>query len=372
MPTIINLPPNGLESSYNITADSSRDGYEGVSVGLFESSIAAPDLWSPRDDFPPTETMNIQQRSNLSFSFTVLNQGPWTLQMPIANTIFQNGKSATLFAQRWIKKDQADGLICVEETNLPEQMISISKETGITDDILELHLHTRLRPITSPRVVSAAIGNIIRQIEVDDGHAQPASQELENAINKQIQSGHLQRDKVDVWALLRPPFSMSSDVHLGDKFDLQAAIASGAQLLKVLSGGGGWGEKQGLLALDPDSHYGGQVSPAYNDDEVFADIVKVGETVTFLVNDSVPLNNSNEVVAGEHLSSDTRDIALQDQLLEFGCLPSTMDVMPTPETGLNSSDIRGPHILINQYFGILSENGMSLTVRFFTIPLHRR
>ncbi|KAL9129009.1 MAG: hypothetical protein Q9217_002443 [Psora testacea] len=372
IPTSSDLHSEDLVDYHTITAHQNHNGYQGISVGTFDSYIAAPDLWSHRNVSSKWDNMDIQQPSTLSFSITGVNQVSRLLQVPIANTIFQNGMPATLFAQRWIMEGKAGDLICIEEAHLRRQTIHMTRRPDIADNQLDFNLHTKLRPITPARTVTAAIGNVISKVEVDKDQERPASQELESTINDQIRNGKLERDKVEVWALLRPQNNSSPDPSSSNLIDLQAAIASGARLLKVLSGGGGWGEKQGLLAVDPDSGYDSRASHIYTEDKdaaierggIFADIVKPGDTITFLVNDVAFAMRSIKAVESERQLPRTRKFALRKQLLDFGCLPSTMDAMPTPKNGENSSTRPSPHMLIKKYFGILSERGMSLKSTF--------
>ena len=353
-----------------LTAPKDHRGYHGVAVGIFDSSVAAPDLWSRRDVSLQRNNMNRQQCSTLSFSVTGEKQALRSLQIPLANTIFQNGKPATLYAQRWIEEGMDGDLSCVKETDLQQQTIHMTAGSNMAHGESEICLHTELRPITPPRKVSAAIGNIIRKVELREEHQQPASQELEESINDQIKNGQINREKVEVWALLKSHTSPTQDSISNSKINLQEDIYSGARLLKVLSGGGGWGEKQGLLALDPDYDYDSRASPTYTEansnptgrGKMFANIVKPGDTVTFLVNDLALAEHSMSTVNSKAQAFEKRQFTLKDKLMDFGCLPSTMDAMPTQNTGLDSSKLHGLHMLINKYFGILSEHGMSLKV----------
>ena len=112
------------------------------------------------------------------------------------------------------------------------------------------------------------------------------------------------RDHADVWAFITP-----KDVRASFTTISRRAFSKGCQLRKVLSGGGGWGVKQGLLSLDPDADYEYLLTEPQatkstgledlylanhrmtdiQDDEnqskkMFEDIIKPGDTITFFVN----------------------------------------------------------------------------------------
>ncbi|KAK5990348.1 hypothetical protein PT974_08615 [Cladobotryum mycophilum] len=142
--------------------------------------------------------------------------------------------------------------------------------------VADLGLFAPLVPLTSPRAVTESFGNIIRGIEVE-GKSIPASTELEEAVNalhKHSISSGIMSGPVGVWAVVTPYESESSDLaewlengpdpivagqDVEDVKDLTRATAThlrtlyglGGRFYKILSGGGGWGAKKGLLSLDP-------------------------------------------------------------------------------------------------------------------------
>ncbi|KAJ4364885.1 hypothetical protein N0V85_009266 [Neurospora sp. IMI 360204] len=166
----------------------------------------------------------------------------------------------------------------------------------------------QLLPITSPRKIVSGLGNILKQVEID-GESAPASKELEHVIPKLLSmraSSHRPIKKtsdshaVKVWALIipdevyqkyaklqplfdlsmqfppvldlskqfppvfdlsmqfPPPFDLESATTADEKRlagrcskALQGLLVAGCHIREILSGGGGWGAKQGLLSLDP-------------------------------------------------------------------------------------------------------------------------
>lgn len=371
-----------------------ENGSEGISVAVLDSEAAAPDLWSPRKISNERETMTIQQRCTLSFSLPP-NPGVRTqlsdktvsqplverkLQLPVANTLFQNGKTSTLFVQRWnlqISKESTSEHISSKKTWLQQQMVqmgAVFADEGMRFQ-LDHRVHSHLVPITPARTITAAVGNIVRKISGGDASAEaaPASEELERAISTAIQQGQIPAQQAGVWALIRPQkyavLDGAAQLQGTVRDVIQYAILSGGRLHKVLSGGGGWGEKHGLLALDPDSdysHHHRASEPSFGDDqdvelekrEALGEVAKPGDSITFYVyklsSDAHPANlhtpvflNSNQAAAAT---------------LTFGSLPSTMDAMPKVDTTEAEAHPQSELVVEENCFGMLSEQGMSLEV----------
>ncbi|KAK1138526.1 hypothetical protein N8T08_002443 [Aspergillus melleus] len=77
----------------------------------------------------------------------------------------------------------------------------------------------------------------------------PASAELEKELPRYIEDHDILDQRVSVWALIESPDKNGAD---RTPDDLTKAIQAGGKLHHVVSGGGGWGKKQGLLSLDPE------------------------------------------------------------------------------------------------------------------------
>ena len=389
-----------LRGSQAADADASlvlraEDGSEGISVAVLDSQAAAPDLWSLKDMSNERETMTIQQRCTLSFSLPP-NPGIRTqisdksasqplvermIQLPVANTLFQNGRTSTLFAQKWVvsfRTESTSEHISGEKTWLPHQTIHM--DTVFADEgkrlQLDTLLHSRLLPITPARTITAVVGNILCKISRADASAEgaPASEELERAISTAIEQGQISAHHPGVWALVRPQRYAALDRLAESQSNIRDmtgyAVLTGARLRKVLSGGGGWGEKQGLLALDPDSDYSRHYpasGPSFgNEQDVKADkygalgeVARLGDVITFYVCSSPSDANSADLHAPMFWSS-SRGVTAT---LIFGSLPSTMDAMDTTEV----EDDSEPGLIVEENnFGMLSEQGISLEVTRLT------
>jgi len=387
--------PRGDGSSLSLSQLRNPLGYEGISLAALDSLSAAPDLWDAKNVSKETSSMTVQQRCCISFSFLQKNthdptKAPHvlrTVQLPVANTLFKNGKTSTLLAQRWAwDSDAAESARWSrsKQTELPYQTIHMPHEMQDESFKVENHLRSRLKQITPPRVISAAVGNIVLNIHAGKKTEEsvPASLELENAINTQIGAGMIERQHVDVWALIRPrsvPDVAATDDSKALQFDsLEQDGIPGPRLLKVLSGGGGWGEKQGLLALDPDSEYAGstpenlQVFDDARDagetsSPIFEKFVEPGDSVTFFANEPLAPSDFREGVIPTNQRklgmAAVRFVAPQQQkFVDFGSLPSTMDAMPASSDDSAKPAVPSFAIAIIGYFGMLSEQGMSLRV----------
>ena len=385
----------GLRDSHAANVESSpgtEDGLEGISVAVLNSEAAAPDLWCSKDMKIGRETMSVQQRCTLSFSFppnpVVRSQlsdesvsQPLVqrmLQLPVANTIFQNGRQSTLFAQRWnirYSKESTSEHVSSKREWLPQQMIHMG--AVFADEGMRLRpnhfVNSHLVPITPSRTITAAVGNIIGKISKGDtsSEAAPASEELELAINTAIQQGQIPAQQVGVWALIRPRkyAALDSSVQNRSAVDdtIQYAILCGGRLHKVLSGGGGWGEKRGLLALDPDSDYSHRYQPSepsFGDGqdidaekrEILGEVAKPGEIITFYAHK--PPSDADSVNPYTPLRPNSNQDTTAT--LVFGSLPSTMDAMP--ETAISKLEAQSELVVMENHFGMLSGQGMSLEV----------
>ncbi|KAI1364421.1 hypothetical protein F5Y08DRAFT_211731 [Xylaria arbuscula] len=216
--------------------------------------------------------LGLDQTSCVSFLTQPLenNDGKLEVTVPLANTVFQNGRRSTLYATHWDVSQ--DGSI-VHTDSVPQtgqDIITLDNPTNSTLAMIPL------LPLTPPRKIIAGLGNIVRQLEVD-GSATPASKELE-AILPQITEERFQRQPsspgpVGVWCWAIPPhvtntqrfdglklFKAGSsqteeDVIMSSNELFSELLSSGCRLHKILSGGGGWGLKQGLLSLDPETSF---------------------------------------------------------------------------------------------------------------------
>ena len=124
--------------------------------------------------------------------------------------------------------------------------------------------------LTSWRRVAEVSGNIVKRLEGGDTLL-PASRELELAIAQVPPSEH---GHFEVWAEIA-----SKEANLESKSELP----NNTRLIKVVGGGGGWGEKQGLIALDPNSVPHRDISDTFDLEDMFPKSCEVGDELRFIM-----------------------------------------------------------------------------------------
>ncbi|KAM0280748.1 hypothetical protein ACHAQH_003918 [Verticillium albo-atrum] len=241
-----------------------------------------PGLWSTAAD-TPASAKGQPQKAALTFrvnsSATRIGAYATTITLPLANTIFQNSQPFTLLASRWSRDAPGSPLAMSHMVTKPSQEVGC---TGVdcTATMEEIFLHA----ITEPRAIVSGLGNIVRQIEVN-GKPVPASQELETAVTKLFNRRRridgpqgLPKGPLGVWALVTPPESsmlnlgerknppdmgeIHKDASMMDEYKASQSLSRfrrrfiwGQRIFEVVSGGGGWGKKQGLLSLDTETKF---------------------------------------------------------------------------------------------------------------------
>lgn len=253
-------------------------------------------------------------------------------------------------------------------------------------------LHIPVVPVTAPRRIADIYGNILRRLEMNGQDAVPASQELERRLDAYFRSQGWRAQPANVWALILPHeyiqegsegrlsyHGSQATVPLLDAEAVQKTwsmkdsrsetqiselIANGARLNRVLSGGGGWGRKQGLLSLDPEagySHGSETFSSSAMEGEALGGILRqvaaAGDYIQFFLSPPpLDLAPAHELFTTESdFSSNTGDFTRPISLL-FGATESIVDAVP-PET--IGSQL---YLTLDGCFGALSGQGMVVTM----------
>ncbi|PGH00962.1 hypothetical protein GX51_05511 [Blastomyces parvus] len=346
----------------------------------------------------------------------------------LANTIFHNGKLRTMLASRWCYNSHPNSKHASPTLTLDKEYDLLSCQINGAAKPHEVTAHIPLHPVTKPRVITTSMGNIISQLRRQaEGSSATihASAELEKALPAYLNANNLQNQRVAVWALVQPVSSQgephaTSDMSAAAAADSLVAINEGARLHRVVSGGGGWGKKQGLLSLDPEYNYqtggdaalgSGRVRPV---DELFeeaaedigeerelmanlfgesvpgsiqfkdgrlttdlSEIAKEGDTVQFLVAPLDSLQASSSAAAekkGEKILAVGADPEKRTMRVSFGVIPSsetefgeeTSDdihqVSVSCGDGDGDGDGDGGIVAVPNYFGALSEKGLVYSV----------
>ena len=376
------------------------DGVEGIGYALITDPVQ-----SHTESQLPLQP-NASKPGSISFDIlTESRQGPRHIsaQMPLAQTIFSTGMPSTLVYTRYqfeplsgqLRKQASQRL---ESASLPLPN-DITKGTAT--------LKAPLLPLTLPRLVVSSMGNIVRKLSAlpaspsNPEHGQAvspkvfsASQELEAAVSSYFAIKDMSPEPVQVWALIIPEANgriYKRKTLLGGLLELDAdslqqrlldpscepisqggllgALQSGARLCKVLSGGGGWGKKAGLLSLDPDWQYStrelrgdqgwnftfeGDTTEemmAAGRKQALGQIVKEGESIVFCL-----------LGPKEHLRSPGTDSSEVSPAIVLGALPpSTENEQSSTESLQTSNDT--PSLAHHPgHFGALCEGGMALNV----------
>ncbi|KAI9764221.1 MAG: hypothetical protein M1840_008611 [Geoglossum simile] len=300
--------------------------------------------------------------------------------VPLANTIFQNGQRSTLLLSHWSRARNSQELRCIPLLGIKGSNIFLPRDFNEWRFVS----HIPLISVTVPRRIAASFGNIIRQISLDpiqtlEGEGTdipfttvvPASQELESAVQAYFERQSLEPHKVTIWALVTPQEHISRE-YLGVYEDNTARnehwllsekphrLGRPIQmkfrdcLHRVLSGGGGWGKKQGLLALDPEiscRERGGRPSELETGEEhgrqvALSEIAKPGDFVQFFIQHPMP-----------NPMQDGSDVRFPQSAIVFGSVPSSIDEIPDEDFN-PPPQCQGQLEVIKDQFGALSEHGI--------------
>ncbi|OAT12550.1 hypothetical protein BDBG_07878 [Blastomyces gilchristii SLH14081] len=257
----------------------------------------------------------------------------------LANTVFLNGKPRTMLASRWRYSSHPDSSHTSPTLTLDKEYNLLSCQINGATKPHEVTARVPLRPVTKPRVITTSMGNIISQLRhQDEGSSSTihASAELEKALPAYLEANNLQNQRVAVWALVQP-VSPQDGPHAASGMpaaDPLVVINEGARLHRVVSGGGGWGKKQGLLSLDPEYSYqtagdvalgSGRVRPVH---EIFEEAAPGSEAAAEVEEDrAVMANLFDEAVPGSiqfkdgRLTTDLSEIAKEGDTVQFLVAP---------------------------------------------------
>ncbi|GFF43651.1 hypothetical protein IFM46972_07279 [Aspergillus udagawae] len=233
------------------------DGVISDSEGLTVTTAQAKDINAKAAAPRRARTMGTEEAA-LVFSIETSIPGiPDQTRRPVhevglrlANTIFVNGNDNTLLGTRWVYDSSARKYVLDQSLSLSSCAITILARS------LQSSCGLPLYPVGQRRKVISSMGNILRQVakHVDgkSNEPMPASSELEKELPRYIAEHNIADQRVSVWALVEKP---GTDVVLSatsTQDRLVQSIQAGGKLHRVMSGGGGWGKKQGLLSLDPE------------------------------------------------------------------------------------------------------------------------
>lgn len=338
------------------------------------------------------------------------------VRVPLANTVFQTGEPSTLISSTW-KWSESDGRFNVVSRDVGKTaVVNLSAEIESSKKAsIESHLHREapalsvpLVPLTVPRQVEGYMGNIIRGVVGPDGVKITASTELERVVPHYFKSRNEPAQATSAWALVIPKTQVQLSAEdttrlIFNRLDtdpeslspedfetwsqkgfealwqqhpprwnvmVQEALMRGARLHKVLSGGGGWGKKAGLLSLDP-MPVGAPARKAPLQDGMADDfdsvdefsmalkpVIQDGDFIQFFIS-AAPAQGTDDAAAFQRLKQLEKNADSGAWSWEFGVIPSTVDSIPGgswQHTGEASGDLA----VFRGSFGALSEGGLTL------------
>jgi hypothetical protein len=322
-----------------------------------------------------------------------------SLSLPLANTIFQTGSPTTMALSTWVKETGSTELKLKSKIHLSETSIKLRQDKNVEP---RSALAVPLIPITVPRVVEAGMGNILRRVTGPDGKSVSASEELEKVVPEYFKARNEPPQAMSVWALLIPKNALEEIreaaerlfTHVREKEgnadpkdvppwislwkgnppiwnDLVTfALSKGARLHRVLSGGGGWGKKAGLLSLDP-SVMSSEFATSSTQDSPFSEkepgdlstalqeVTRPGDSIQFYASptfsDPSAISPTKAMESLEILQSSEA----KPWTWEFGMVPSTSDALLASTWQHHTPTLKIRFVFRNS-FGALSEGGLTL------------
>ncbi|KAF2746231.1 hypothetical protein M011DRAFT_487382 [Sporormia fimetaria CBS 119925] len=315
------------------------------------------------------------------------------LRLPLANTVFQTGTPTTILRTIWQLAKSTNELSLLSKTQLP--YLGLNLENNPASERRST-LTVPLVPLTVPRKVLTGMGNIISRVAGPNDASVTASAELELAVPRYFAARKESAQAITVWALVIPANAADSVTEATYKWldpthdredigepswetlwksepppwndsTIMSALAKGARLHRVLSGGGGWGKKAGLLSLDPWSlEHGAKPDDTWDDTTSFEGLssalkeaVNDGDYIQFFVCPSTTgLDASDATPNIERLEETKGNFEKNGRLSswEFGCIPSTTDDVK------RSWQLGEKERIYNfvECFGALTEGGMTV------------
>ncbi|KAJ5928996.1 hypothetical protein N7466_007952 [Penicillium verhagenii] len=237
------IPNNATKPQLGpLLADGEVGEYDGISMLMVREDDVQWKATPPRRIGSPASeeaslTVSVRDESSVH-----------AVGLRLTNTVFINGSERTFMGMRWITEN--DEYVLEKCTDLASCVV------GSTQGNVRPRMMLPLEPVTQRRKVITGMGNILRQLaKSTDGSSNepmPASTELEKELPRYIEDHNIADRRVSVWALVEAPDVEIAHPNSSIPDRLTRSLSQGGKLHRVMSGGGGWGKKQGLLSLDPE------------------------------------------------------------------------------------------------------------------------
>ena len=362
------LPPC---TGTHLRAATSNRGSEGISVLAFGPGTypLATDLLDQGATSRNPHVRFVTPRGDL---------GQQVIALPVANTMFRNGHLSTMFEDSW---EVASGSSKETQSRRLSRAPLKSFDIAITTASKGPFIGISMRPLTRPCEVVSSIGNVIREVKcINTGKLLPASTDLEAAVPQFLQSPWLTeiaKKSFSVFALITSKdfyTPATEGIRIGVSPEgrlvlLNSLFDNRARLHRVTGGGGGWGNKKGLLSLEPGidvfANERDQVStmPPEGKDYDFqhtSAVVSPGDNVQFFA--TFP-GQQRAIVNPVHLNDEAARIEAWRQRphsrprVVIGTNPPDEEY----SAGINNTSSSEDNLIFaNNFFGMLSETGACL------------
>ena len=384
----INLPATALMDT-GIESVHSQQGSDGFSLWPMHSGRMVPNPWVDQDSstiaFAKSDQgpgfLDFVIQDNRDVASLGFHRRQLTLRLGLANTTFENGQLYTCFVQQWTvgmpDNESKFNLILSQQRDLPSGTVFLPQLRSPIKRQLTL---PTMKPLTPPQIVSKAQGNVISTLQrtFDQGDTEPASTALERGI-ADFRSSDNTSSSYEVWAkVVNREFWPALAENLLRTSSNTSPYAF-VRYLKVSSGGGGYGARQGLLALDPEPVFPDEDHVDFNTfkpsprfrDELFASLVRPGDAIRFYATfGPAPHIASKKQSSSNDQQSECyslQEIGLFDgsPSMGFGSLPTSSETVHTEKPG---EVVDGLQCLILKHFGAVSESGLWFKVDVIAKP----
>ena len=377
------LPYPSLNGEISTTAQAAsqeqfKNGSEGLSL-LVQSVVCTPVKGAIVDI-----SGSVRPRISFEYSKMAHRLGSETTRLELcpANTLFTNGTPFTMFQQLWQKSLEGDSKL--KQVGKREPLLNYAIHLPQHAPTVDISIET----LTAPRTVASSMGNVLRQlVSPGTGEHMSASSELEKRVPEYLETKTDKAGQLKVFALITPGREnrsldpglplLESREEYSETETIMNALSRGGHLHRVISGGGGWGKKQGLLSLDPAFDFGALhdtegLSMIKAPDErldTVEQIMKPGDEVQFFAcfqKDDGFDSVWSASASGSSLPSpdiDTSSWAAMDWIKE-GTQSIVLGTIPPKDTYINQAstvNVVAPKLTgIPNHFGMLSEGGACL------------
>ena len=381
------------------------NGLEGLAYSLHPRWLEDPSLegnihgQKTAADISASDTITFHLYRELDGNHGSPPQPTRMVSVPLANTLFQTGQLHTVVSSKWKETGSAYRLVSKRNSSQPPLNVYLKNVDSPLDPCDHQYVprddvFIPLASFVPTHIVRESNGNVISKISLPESGSTssiPASHPLQSAMSTYLSHNDSTDGPPSVWALVIPRGLLQQDERLSDWFHemnrvlgpqcfpkyenggtppLFQPFFSGAKFCRILSGGGEWGSKAGLITLEPDSNLGSS-SPELDLDEdgplfidvMFQRIANPGDYILFYV-----LQEPENVlhVRDRPLHLDEKAVCVSS--IDFGVARSSTDEIDDESTVPASSRIE----TWSSHFGVISEGSISVTDKHISSQIASR